>query len=66
MISILESLQAYHNNIEEVYVREAGYSNVWDNGYPSGGSRWSDYKGLDLYSGPNQTIVGSDAMYPTL
>jgi parallel beta-helix repeat protein len=34
--------------------------NQWDNGYPSGGNYWSDYIGDDIYSGPNQDILGSD------
>ncbi|UCF12918.1 MAG: PKD domain-containing protein [Thermoplasmatales archaeon] len=35
-------------------------SNIWDNNYPSGGNYWSDYSGLDNYSGPNQNIPGPD------
>ena len=37
----------YHNNFirntAQVYVT-AGYTNVWDDGYPSGGNYWSDYE----------------------
>jgi parallel beta-helix repeat protein len=37
----------YHNNFidntNQVYVYPSGYSNVWDDGYPSGGNYWSDY-----------------------
>ncbi|MFQ6084384.1 MAG: PKD domain-containing protein, partial [Candidatus Aminicenantia bacterium] len=32
------------------------------NGYPSGGNYWSDYIGIDLYSGPNQDQPGSDGI----
>jgi len=38
----------YHNNIIERYhpsVRNS--SNIWDNGYPSGGNYWGDYTGTD-------------------
>ena len=43
----------FHNNIEnndiqaQVYPAGGGYSNIWDNGYPSGGNHWSDYMGID-------------------
>jgi parallel beta-helix repeat protein len=30
--------------------------NSWDNGYPSGGNRWSDYQGIDRCSGPGQDV----------
>jgi parallel beta-helix repeat protein len=37
----------YHNNfidnIQQFSVNPSGYSNVWDDGYPSGGNYWSDY-----------------------
>jgi len=38
----------YHNNIVERYhpwVKNS--SNIWDNGYPSGGNYWSDYNSTD-------------------
>ncbi|HKI75855.1 MAG TPA: hypothetical protein VKA28_01525, partial [Candidatus Bathyarchaeia archaeon] len=33
--------------------------NSWDNEYPSGGNYWSDYKGVDNCSGPQQNICPS-------
>jgi parallel beta-helix repeat protein len=38
----------YHNNIINniTQVTDLG-SNIWDNGYPSGGNYWSDYTGVD-------------------
>lgn len=40
----------YHNNLNnntnQVVTVEA--TNVWDNGYPSGGNYWSDYNGEDM------------------
>jgi nitrous oxidase accessory protein NosD len=34
----------------------------WDDGYPSGGNYYSDYTGLDEFSGPDQDIPGSDGI----
>ncbi len=55
----------YHNDFVDNRVPAAssnGYSNVWDNGYPSGGNYWSDYGGSDLYSGVHQNETGSDGI----
>jgi parallel beta-helix repeat protein len=39
----------YHNNfIQNAQNAEDGFSNTWDNGYPSGGNYWSDYNGTDI------------------
>ena len=58
----------YHNNfidnVENVRVSSASY-NIWDDGYPSGGNYWSDYTGLDVYSGPYQNETGSDGVGDT-
>jgi len=57
----------YHNNfinIGTILAMVAG-SNVWDNGYPSGGNYWSDYTGVDLKSGSNQDQPGSDGIGDT-
>jgi len=51
------------NNVNQAYDLEG--DNFWDNGYPSGGNFWSDYTGLDLYSGPDQDIPGSDGIGDT-
>jgi parallel beta-helix repeat protein len=55
----------YHNNFTDneaqVYVEEPS-SNKWDDGYPSGGNCWSDYRGTDLYSGPYQNETGEDGV----
>jgi hypothetical protein len=42
-----------------------GYTNVWDNGYPSGGNYWSDYNGTDLLLGSGQNETGSDGIGDT-
>lgn len=57
----------YHNNFINNLVQ--GFDNFglnqWDDGYPSGGNYWSDYLGVDLFSGPNQDIPGSDSIGDT-
>jgi parallel beta-helix repeat protein len=59
----------YHNNLidntQQVYFGTTGYANVWDDGYPSGGNYWSDYVGVDVKSGPNQDLPGSDSIGDT-
>ncbi len=44
----------FHNNIinnsVQVSFYSSGYSNIWDNGYLSGGNYWSDYNGEDADS----------------
>jgi len=59
----------YHNNFihntRQVYVVVAGYTNDWDNGYPSGGNYWSDYAGVDVKSGTNQDQPCSDGICDT-
>ncbi len=56
----------YHNNFinntQQVHRDVAVYDNFWDDGYPSGGNYWSDYTGVDNYSGPHQNQTGSDCI----
>ena len=57
----------YHNsfidNTQQVHIEASGYANFWDDGYPCGGNYWSNYTGVDLYSGPNQDYPsGSDGI----
>jgi parallel beta-helix repeat protein len=56
----------YHNNFinskVQIFTQDV---NFWDNGYPSGGNYWSDYKGVDERSGPNQDQPGSDGVGDT-
>jgi parallel beta-helix repeat protein len=58
----------YHNNFIN-NAKQVGSSygsiNIWDDGYPSGGNYWSDYTGVDLYSGPFQNETGSDGIGDT-
>jgi len=39
--------------------------NIWGVGYPLGGNYWSDYTGVDVKSGENQTQTGSDGLGDT-
>jgi len=40
--------------------------NSWNRSYPDGGNYWSDYAGVDLYSGPYQNETGSDEIGDTV
>ncbi|MBI5001449.1 MAG: right-handed parallel beta-helix repeat-containing protein [Euryarchaeota archaeon] len=56
----------YHNNfINNIIQAHNEGSNAWDNGYPSGGNYWSDYIGMDVYSGGMQNIPGADGIGDT-
>ena len=54
----------YHNNFinntNQVYSKVS--ISFWDDGYHSGGNYWSDYTGVDLFSGPYQNETGSDGI----
>jgi len=53
----------YHNNFINYTVHVSAYrsyNNNWDYGYPSGGNYWTDYTGLDEYSGVFQNDTGND------
>jgi len=54
----------YHNSfIDNAFQATVSNStNIWDYGYPSGGNYWSDYTGIDMYSGPYQNETGSDGI----
>lgn len=57
----------YHNELRgrwQVRVENSS-SNLWDNGYPSGGNYWKDYVGTDLYNGADQNQDGSDGFGDT-
>lgn len=53
-----------NNNSGGVQAYDIG-GGQWDNGYPSGGNYWSDYPGVDNYSGPGQNLPGSDGIGDT-
>lgn len=56
----------YHNNfINNTWTNVVLLTNdteVWNNGYPSGGNYWSDYRGNDTYSGIYQNETGYDGI----
>jgi parallel beta-helix repeat protein len=51
----------YHNAFAHMPFQ--GCDNIWDDGYPSGGNYYSDYKDMDLFSGPYQNLIGSDGIW---
>jgi parallel beta-helix repeat protein len=57
----------YHNNFTENPTQAVsdGSGHVWDDGYPSGGNYWSDYTGIDKYSGQNQDEPSNDGIGDT-
>ncbi|MCK4736283.1 MAG: right-handed parallel beta-helix repeat-containing protein, partial [Methanophagales archaeon] len=58
--------QIYHNNFINNTEQAHDYgTNIWDNGYPSGGNYWNNYTGEDKYSGPCQDQLGSDGIGDT-
>ncbi|TET89695.1 MAG: hypothetical protein E3J35_08925 [Methanomassiliicoccales archaeon] len=66
-LSLSDSNRIYHNNI--VGNKKQAYddgANQWDDGYPSGGNYWSDYVGIDQFSGLNQDLPGSDGIGDSL
>jgi parallel beta-helix repeat protein len=52
----------YNNNFVS-NVCTVNSTNMWDDGYPSGGNHWGDYVDADLFSGPSQDIAGSDDIW---
>jgi parallel beta-helix repeat protein len=58
----------YHNNFLNNAMQASdnnGNENLWDNNYPLGGNYWSNYSGVDNFSGPNQDILGADGIGDT-
>jgi parallel beta-helix repeat protein len=56
----------YHNNLNNTYQAVTSEAaGLWDVGYPAGGNYWSDYYGIDLYTGPFQNETGNDGIGDT-
>jgi len=58
----------YHNSFignSEQLVEENSNSNIWDDGYSSGGNYWDDYVGVDENRGPYQNLTGTDGIGDT-
>jgi len=66
LLSSSSNNKFHHNNFmdntQQVDFYDSGYSNVWDDGYPSGGNYWNDYTSADVKSGSNQDQSGSDGI----
>jgi hypothetical protein len=59
ILNSTQNMLVYHNNFygdTPLAVDLQGSNNFWDNGYPDGGNFWTDFKGVDNCSGPNQDI----------
>jgi hypothetical protein len=56
-----------HNNIVNVTVNDQStvIEAIWNDDYPGGGNYWSNYTGIDVKSGQNQNIAGSDGIGDT-
>ena len=62
------SNKVFHNNFINNNIQgydDSDMNNQWDNGYPSGGNFWSDYVGVDEFSGPDQDMPGNDGIGDT-
>jgi parallel beta-helix repeat protein len=58
--------RVYHNNIlNNINQADDEGTNYWDDGYPSGGNYWADYRGVDENHGENQNMSGSDGIGDT-
>lgn len=57
----------FHNDfVENIRNAHSVFStNVWDDGYPSGGNYWSDYMAIDEFTGTFQNETGSDGIGDT-
>jgi len=66
-ISASSNNRVYHNDFvdNKKQVQSYSSSNVWDDGYPSGGNYWSNYVGVDVKSGAGQDLPGSDGIGDT-
>jgi parallel beta-helix repeat protein len=61
-------IQVHHNDFMGNYgsaYAHGDVDNTWDDGYPGGGNYWSDYAGIDEFSGPDQDLPGQDGIGDT-
>jgi parallel beta-helix repeat protein len=66
VLSYSSNNTVFHNNFMNNSVQAIvtlGYVNIWDDGYPSGGNSWSDFKDVDYNKGPYQNITGYDGIW---
>ncbi len=56
----------HHNNFVDNSIQATDQGdNIWDDDYPFGGNYWSDYNGIDFYSGLSQDQPGGDGIGDT-
>jgi len=61
--TMIEGNNLFNNTVQASASRST--SIYWNSSYPAGGNYWSDYKGVDLKSGPLQDQPGSDGIGDT-
>lgn len=60
-----ENNRVFHNNfVNNTHhaLATQSQSNIWDDGYPSGGNYFDDYKGIDVFRSAYQNVTGSDGI----
>lgn len=65
LVSYSNGIRVSHNNVFSQAIQADEYlgeDNLWDDGYPSGGNYWSDYTGMDQFSGEEQNQPGGDGI----
>ncbi len=64
---LISNCDVYHNSFIDntIQARDLPGTNRWNAIYPVGGNYWSDYMGVDLFSGPLQNIPGPDGFGDT-
>jgi len=63
-----QGVRIYHNDFmsfSSAGSDQEGTGNLWDNGYPSGGNFWDDYRGEDGHSGISQNKWFKDGIGDT-
>jgi hypothetical protein len=65
--TVYDSNRVYHNTFinNNLHISPDWPDTPFDDGYPSGGNYYDDYMGVDMFSGPNQDIPGSDGIGDT-
>ncbi len=55
----------FHNSFMNFHALDDGGLNRWNASYPTGGNYWSNYGGVDEFSGPSQNVPGPDGIGDT-
>jgi parallel beta-helix repeat protein len=64
--NFINNTRHFYDTTEKIFPWLAPSSNHnWNQTYPSGGNYWSNFTGVDLKSGENQNLTGSDGIIDT-